>query len=78
MNFNVYVDKRTGEKLEHLAKRRGASRNMLVREALQHLLDREAVTGWPEAVIGFTGMEKVEPFEKHRRSLKPTRKDPLA
>ena len=27
MNFNVYVDKRTGEKLEHLAKRRGASRN---------------------------------------------------
>jgi Ribbon-helix-helix protein, copG family len=69
MNFNVYIDKRTGEKLEHLAKRRGASRNRLVREALAHLLDREKVTGWPEAVLGFTGVEKFEPFEKRRCSL---------
>lgn len=78
MNFNVYVDKHTGEKLEHLAKRRGASRNMLVREALAHLLDREAVTGWPEVVLDFSGTKKFVSFEKHRSSLKPASKDPLA
>jgi predicted transcriptional regulator len=77
MNFNVYIDEQTGVKLEHLAKRRRSSRNMLVREALERLLDRESVAGWPEAVLEFTGVGKVEAFEKHRRLLKPARKDPL-
>ncbi len=77
MNFNVYIDEQTSVKLEHLAKRRRASRNMLVREALERLLDRESVVGWPAAVLDFSGVEKVEPFEKHRRLLKPVRRDPL-
>jgi predicted transcriptional regulator len=77
MNFNVYIDEETGARLAHLAKRRRATRNRLVREALKQLLDRESVTSWPAAVLEFAGVSSAEPFEKQRRSLKPPRQDPL-
>lgn len=77
MNFNIYVDKQTGERLERLAKRRRTSRNKLVREALSHFIERESTAGWPEAVLDFPGVEKAEPFEAHRRALKPARPDPF-
>ena len=78
MNFNVYIDKHTGERLQRLAQRRRTSRNALVREALARLLERNSQAGWPDAVIGFSGVSGARPFEDARRMLEEPASDPLA
>ena len=78
MNFNVYIDKDTGERLGRLAKTRRTSRNALVREALGHLLEKGAGGEWPRAVLEFCGVPAVRPFERARRGLKVPRLNPLA
>ena len=78
MNFNVYIDKRTGERLERLARTRRTSRNALIREALAHLLERGARTEWPPEVLGFQGVPKATVFEDTRRKLGAPRPDPFA
>lgn len=77
MNFNVYVDKRTGERLDRLAKARRTSRNALIREALAHLLEPGHRAGWPREVLEFKGLEGARPFEDSRRDLRAPRPDPL-
>ena len=78
MNFNVYIDKHTGERLQRLAKTRRTSRNALVREALARLLERNSQAGWPDAVTGFSGVSSARPFEEARRMLEGPASDPLA
>jgi hypothetical protein len=78
MNFNVYIDKQTGERLERLAKARRTSRNALIREALAHLLERGTKAEWPPEVLGFQGVPEATPFEDARRKLGAPRRDPLA
>jgi predicted transcriptional regulator len=78
VNFNVYVDKETGEKLQRLAKRRCTSRNALVREALARLLEEENVPAWPAAVMEFQGVAGARPFEDSREILEPPARDPFA
>lgn len=78
MNFNVYIDKQTGERLERLARTRRTSRNALIREALAHFLERGAKSKWPPEVLGFQGIPGARPFEAARRKLRAPRKDPLA
>ena len=78
MNFNVYIDKQTGERLKRLARSKRTSRNALVREALAHLLERGAKVEWPLEVLGFQGIPKAPAFEGTRRALGAPRKDPLA
>ncbi len=78
MNFNVYIDKHTGERLQRLAKMRRTSRNALVREALARLLERNSKAGWPDAVIDFSGVAGAKPFEDARRLLEGPPSDPLA
>lgn len=78
MNFNVYIDKQTGDRLERLARTRRTSRNALIREALAHLLKRGAKAEWPPEVLGFQGIPGVRPFGAARRRLRAPRKDPLA
>ena len=78
MNFNVYIDKQTGERLQRLAKTRRTSRNALVREALARLLERNSQAGWPGAVIDFAGVVGAGPFEDARRLLEAPAPDPLA
>jgi predicted transcriptional regulator len=34
MNFNIYLDDKTGQQLNQLAKRAGESRNTLIRQAV--------------------------------------------
>lgn len=77
MNFNVYVDKATAERLGRLAKTRKTSRNMLVRQALESFIDKEAEASWPRAVMDHQGVG-LEPFEKSRAHLKTPARDPLA
>jgi hypothetical protein len=78
MNFNVYIDKQTGDRLERLARARRTSRNALIREALAHLLERGAKAEWPSEVLGFQGIPKTTPFENARRKLGAPRRDPFA
>lgn len=78
MNFNVYIDKQTGERLDRLAKVRRTSRNALIREALAHLVKRGAKAHWPQEVLDFTGIPEARPFEHARRTLRAPRKDPFA
>lgn len=78
MNFNVYVDKRTGERLERLARTRRTSRNALIREAVARLLERESGSVWPAAILDFQGIPGVRRFEATRRRLGSPRRDPLA
>ena len=78
MNFNIYVDKQTGERLARMAKKRRTSRNALVREALQHLVTQGPGAQWPREVLDFQGVRKARPFEAARRKLVPPSTDPLA
>lgn len=78
MNFNVYIDKQTGNRLERLARTRRTSRNALIREAVAHLLDHGAKVAWPPEVLGFEGIPALRPFEAARRRLRAPREDPLA
>ena len=77
MNFNVYLDKQTVDRLNRLAKARGVKRNALIREAVEHLLARETRAGWPAAVLEHRGVPGPA-FESGRRKLRPPRRDPLA
>jgi hypothetical protein len=78
MNFNVYIDKQTGARLERLARTRRTSRNALIREALARLLERGAKAQWPPEVLGFRGIPKAPAFEGGRRRLGAPLEDPFA
>lgn len=77
MNFNVYLDEPTVERLNALARKRGTTRNALIREAVAHLLDRGAEAAWPDVVQAHEGIPQSPSFEAARRRLRPPRKDPL-
>lgn len=77
MNFNVYIDQRTGERLHRLAKTRRTSRNALIREALARLLEPGAKAQWPPEVLSFEGVSGTRPFEAARGELRAPRSDPF-
>jgi hypothetical protein len=77
LNFNVYLDEQSVERLNALAQKRGVTRNGLIREAVGHFLDRKADPAWPDAVMEFNGDPHAPVFESARRSLRPPRKGPL-
>jgi len=56
VNFNIYLDDETGQRLNRLAKQVGESRNALVREAVSDWLDRHGKPQWPDEVLAFKGM----------------------
>jgi len=77
MNFNVYLDALTVERLNALARQRGATRNALIREAVGHLLDQQSRSGWPESVTAFQGDPGSPVFESARKAVRAPKKDPL-
>jgi len=77
MNFNVYLDEATVNRLNALARESGATRNALIRQAVAHLLDDAAPAGWPSSVMAWEGDPSVPPFEGARVSLRPPKADPL-
>ncbi len=78
MNFNVYLDDETGLALNRAAKQSGASRNALIRQALDEWLQRRSTPRWPSDFLEFTGAPDLPPFEVTRRELAPLADDPLA
>jgi hypothetical protein len=78
MHFNVYIDDQTGQQLNATAEQSGQTRNALIREAVREWLAHRNKPQWPEAVMDFTGMPDMPPFETGRDQLKPPSADPLA
>jgi len=78
MNFNIYLDDKTGEQLRHAAKKSRESRNAIVRHAVSEWLSHQGKPRWPDEVIAFKGMADTPLFEAGRDRLKPPADDPLA
>ena len=78
MNFNIYLDDETGQRLNHVAEQAGETRNALIRQAVSEWLNRHGKPNWPDAVLAFKGMADIPLFEASRDRLKPPAADPLA
>ena len=78
MNFNIYLDDETGQRLKQVAELTGESRNALVRHAVTDWLSRHGTPQWPEAVLRFKGTADMPLFEASRDGLKAPAGDPLA
>ena len=77
MNFNIYIDRQTGERLDRLARKKRKSRNALIREALTQLVENGAQAQWPPEVAAFEGVAQMRPFEAGRSRLRAPRRDPF-
>jgi predicted transcriptional regulator len=78
MHFNVYIDDKTGQQLNHFAEQIGETRNALIRRAVSEWLERQGQPSWPESVMTFKGMADVPLFEASRDRLTLPPDDPLA
>lgn len=78
MNFNIYIDDDTGQRLNRAAEDVGESRNALIRQAVAEWLARHGKPQWPDEVLAFEGMADLPPFEAGRNGLLPPAADPLA
>lgn len=78
MNFNIYLDDETGQKLTLAAQESGENRNAVIRQAVAEWLARHAQPQWPESILGFQGIPDLPAFEASRNQLTPPRTDPLA
>lgn len=79
MNFNVYLNKGTGEKITLLAKSLHRSRNSIINEALEEWLSSHTQTSWPKDFFDFLPIEDLPDFKGLRQDLKDhISEDPLA
>ncbi len=79
MNFNVYLNKGTGERVTKVAKALHRSRNSIVSEALEEWLERHSKTAWPKNFFDFPPLEDIPDFHSLREDLKNhLPEDPLA
>ena len=78
MHFNVYIDDKTCQLLNHAAEQGGESRNALIRKAVSEWLERQGKPQWPEVVLGFKGTANMPAFEASRDKLTRPTDDPLA
>lgn len=78
MNFNIYLDDRTGQQLVIAAEQTGETKNALIRQAVREWLARYNQPAWPEEVLSFNGVMDMPPFESGRNHLDTPDVDPLA
>lgn len=78
MNFNVYVNKKMGERISKVAKSSHRSRNSIITEALEEWLNNHTYSQWPKNFFDFNPVEDVPDFEASRNDLKGLSEDPLA
>lgn len=77
MNFNVYLNKETGERVTRIAKSLHRSRNSIVNEALEEWLGKH--TKWPKNFFDFSPIQDAPDFQSFRNDLKDNiTEDPLA
>jgi Ribbon-helix-helix protein, copG family len=78
MNFNVYLNKETGERVSRMAKRLNRSRNSIIAEALEEWLFNHSEAQWPKDFFEFSPFEDVPDFKLFREELKDNiNEDPL-
>ncbi len=78
-NFNVYVNKKTGERIAKVAKTLHRSRNSIVNEALEEWLNQHSNERWPKNFFDFSPIKEVPDFKALREELtKDISQDPLA
>ena len=78
MNFNVYVNKKTGERIKKVAKNLHRSRNSIVAEALDEWLSRHVQRQWPKNFFEFTPIKDAPDFKALRKDMEAISEDPLA
>lgn len=79
MNFNVYINKSTGERVSKMAKALHRSRNSIVTEALDEWLKNHSASKWPKNFFDFSPVEDVPDFRALRNELKDNvSEDPLS
>ena len=72
MHFSIYLDDKTGQRLNEVAKVSGKSHDVLIRDAIELCMGMVYETApWPEDVMTFQGMDDFPPFENHRTELLP-------
>jgi hypothetical protein len=71
VNFNLYLDEKTGKELDKTAKQLGETRSGLIRKALREWLDKKKLgsAGWPSAILEWKGVPETPPFETYRDEL---------
>lgn len=62
MNFNVYLNKETGERVTRIAKSLHRSRNSIVNEALEEWLGKH--TKWPKNFFDFSLYKMHQTFNR--------------
>lgn len=78
MNFNVYINKKIGERINQIATSSHRSRNSIVNEALEEWLYNHTQSHWQENFFEFMPVEDVQDFKASRKNLKAISEDPLA
>lgn len=81
MNFNIYVPKRLGKKLEEATKALRCKKNSIITEALEEWLSKHFPTKWPKDFFDFEPIEDEDlpDFKALRKDLKNNiKEDPLA
>ena len=60
MNFSVYFKDELGEKLQKIAESEGVSRNNLITEAVEKLIQERETSNWGEEVLNWQGCPEFE------------------
>jgi len=78
LNFNLYLNKKIGEKVMKAAKEMQRSRNSIISEAVEEWLGKHISSKWPNDFFSFKPIEDVPDFKALRDDLAElTDKDPL-
>lgn len=78
MNFNVYMNKKIGERVKRVAKTLHRSRNSIINEAIEEWLNKHSLHSWPKNFFDFSPIDDVPDFRALRKDLGTPPEDPLA
>ncbi len=77
MNFNIYLNKKIGERVTKIANRTHRSRNSIISEALEEWLNKHHASAWPKNFFDFEPIKNVPDFKKYRKDMKNISENPL-
>lgn len=60
MNFSVYIKDELARKLTAIAKREKVSRNNLINEAVERLVEEHEASDWGEEILNWQGCPEFE------------------
>jgi len=76
MNFSVYLPDPTVSRLSLAAEKRHASKNAIIREALEEWLDHHCPpSSWPPHFFDFQALKETPDFSSYRNDLAPPKED---